>query len=75
MNPRPMSVWIDGSGRIVGRVLQGARFDESVRRAVSFYRAEVLGHMVEDRQRFHCAATVVRDALAVRGVAAAPRMV
>jgi hypothetical protein len=70
-----MSVWIDNAGRIVGRVLQGVRFDEASRRAVSFYRAEVLGQLIEDRVRFHCAATVVKNALSARGIAAAPRMV
>jgi ribosomal protein L31E len=74
MNPRPMAHWVDAAGRIVGRVLQGARFDERSRRAVAFYRAEVLGHVIEDRVRFHCAATVVKDALVSRGVAAVPRM-
>lgn len=65
--------WIDGLGRLVGRVSQGAVRDASGR-PVAVYFAEAIGMATSNCPRFACAKTKVENALVEAGIRASAFM-
>ena len=64
---RPMFIWRDARGVLIGDVVQGAKMTPVGLRAV--YIARVAGQQVE-KPRFNCAKRVIEDWLRVNGIQA-----